>query len=242
MSKTNRVFGRIPSPLDPRDFSLKSFIPKRAEEAPKAKKWDFPADALDQEDTAHCVGFSMAHFGMSLPTFTLHTNEDGHHYYYLCKENDMEPKLENGTTVRSAAQVLKNMGVIEAYAFASDMTTIKWWLLNRGPIIAGTVWTEEMMEPLEDGTLDTSGYFLGGHAYLLTEWREDGYIGIQNSWGPEWGDNGKAYIYYEDFMELFMYGGEALAAVELDQKNKNDQGCIQRFWKKILSSLKTLFM
>jgi glycogen synthase len=68
----------------------------------------------------------------------------------------------------------------------------------------------------KDNTINISGDIAGGHAYLLNEWRSDNYIGIQNSWGYDWGKNGKAYISASDFEKLFVYDGEALTAVELD--------------------------
>lgn len=163
----------------------------------------------------NCVGFSGASWGINLPVNTLFTNEDGHRMYYECKIIEGEPEQENGAYVRSIAKVLKNNGRLEAYAFAPDMATIRWWLLNKGPVIAGTIWTQSMFTPDENNIITIDANVVGGHAYLLNEWREDGYIGIQNSWGKDWGDNGKAYIHYLDFEKIFKYGGEAMAAVEL---------------------------
>ncbi len=237
---TERKFGRNQSPHDPRDYNLKWFIP-RGEQLPKEKMWDFPADSLDQGETPHCVGFSMAGFGINLPTYTPYTNKDGHKFYYLCKIEDGEPELENGSTLRSAAKVLQNTGAIEAYAFARDKQTILWWLRNRGPIIMGTLWTDTMMEPGEGNILDTSGHFLGGHAWIANGIREDDYIRGQNSWGEPWGDNGAFYIHIDDFMELFSYGGEALAAVELEKLQEKHQGFFHKLWESILQVLRDLF-
>jgi hypothetical protein len=220
----DREFGRIQSPIDNRDWDLDDFIPEQpfyriAQDA----KWDFPCTVLDQENTTHCVGFSMAHFGINLPTFTQYTKQDAHDFYYMCKEVDGYPKQEDGTTVRSAARVLQDAGAINHYAFAKDIESIRWWLLNRGPLIVGTIWTENMMTPDAEGRLDITGFILGGHAYLINEWRKEGIIGIKNSWGPGWGNNGKAYITVDDFKALLEYGGEALACVELqDYKVKRE--------------------
>ena len=226
-----RTFGRNESPPDPRDFNLGDFMPKRLYfMVGQSRKWDYPSTPLDQGKTAHCVGFGMAHFGINLPTMTMYSKEDAHNFYYKCKEEEGEPGQENGAFIRSAAKVLQDMGAIEVYAFALTVSHIKWWLLNRGPLIVGTVWTEEMMKPDADNKLDTSGYFLGGHAYLINEWTEDNYIGIKNSWGPDWGTNGKAYISASAFEELFMYGGEALAAVELEDYLKKKHSFPESVW------------
>lgn len=221
MDNLNRQFGRVPSPPDNRDFKLSHFMPRGALKQTfiTSKKWDFPVESLDQEISNHCCGFAMADFGINLPTFTKYTNDDGHKFYYLCKIEDGEPGMEDGSYIRSVVKVLKNLGKIEAYAFAYDMESIKWWILNRGPMIVGTAWTEGMMIPDEENIIHVIGRTVGGHAYLLNEWREDGYIGIQNSWGTSWGDNGKAYIGSEDFKKIFMYDGEAVTAVEIVKEN-----------------------
>lgn len=238
MSNTEREFGRNESPYDARDWDLDEFMPKVLKfRAAQSKKWDFPLDALDQKETPHCVGFAMAHFGINLPTLTPFTKQDAHDFYYKCKIEEGEPKQENGTTIRSAAKVLKNCGIIDGYAFARNMTQIKWWLLNKGPVILGTLWTEDMMYPDKDFTLNTGGEFLGGHGFIGNEWREDNHIGIKNSWGPGWGKNGKAYISALAFQELFLYGGEALAAVELEDHKGRNPTC----WSKFVNAINKLF-
>ena len=209
----DRQFGRIPSPPDSRDWDLEDFDtqPLRIRQF---AKWDFPCKPLDQENTNHCVGFSLAHFGINLPTFTPFTKEEAHSMYYMCKVKDGEPGAENGTTMRSGAQVLQDIGAINNYAFARDINSIRRWLLNHGPLIVGTIWTEGMMSPDKDGILNVDGVIIGGHAYLINEITKDGYLGIKNSWGENWGVGGKAYISITDFEKLFFYSGEAIAAVE----------------------------
>lgn len=230
-----RGFGRIQSSYDNRDYNLLSFIPYgEMRKMNFEKAWDFPTESLDQGDTPHCVGFSMAAFGINLPVFTPYTNEAGHKFYYQCKDLDGKPKSEEGSTIRTASKLLKQEGIIEAYAFATNIAVMKWWVLNRGPLIVGTIWTEEMITPGPDNILKTGGAVAGGHAYLINEWRKDNYIGIQNSWGSTWGCNGKAYIHVMDFEKLFAYDGEAMTAVELENRRIN-RPC------KLLDIIKNLF-
>lgn len=230
-----RKFGRIESPPDKRDFHLTNFIPLTLEPSPKQRVWEYPAEKnLDQKNTTHCVGFSMANFGINLPTYTPYGNEDAHDFYYKCKVIDGNPESEEGSTLRSASKVLRNVGAINAYAFAYDIDTIKWWILNRGPVIAGTLWTEGMNNPDKNGVITIEGSPLGGHAYLLTEWTEDGYIGIRNSWGDYWGEDGMAYIKAEDFEEIFKHYGEAVTAVELDDYKKTKDFWLFAFIKDLI--------
>jgi len=213
--KMKRNFGRIPSPFDARDYNLRDYMPVYAlAEPPREQTWEFPAEPLDQMETQHCVGFSMAGFGINLPIYTPYTNEDGHEFYYMCKILEGEPTAELGCFIRSAAIVLKNLGLIDAYAFAPDVPSLLWWIVNRSPLMVGTVWTDEMNTPNSSNIISIGGRQLGGHAYLINEVKGD-YIRIQNSWGAEWGDNGKAYISITNFEKLFAAGGEAITTVEL---------------------------
>ena len=212
-----RPMGRKRSPFDARDFKLSSFMPTGLGKISLVNEmmWDFPREPLDQGMTNHCVGFGGANFGINLPTETNFSNQDGHRLYYLCKEVDGEPKNEDGSYVRSIAQVLREQGRIEAYAFANSLASIKWWLLNRGPIIVGTIWTTGMFTLKPEDIVDISGEPAGGHCYLLNGYRKDDYIRIQNSWGYGWGTNGQAWISTADFEQIFRYGGEAVTSVEL---------------------------
>jgi len=212
--------GRVPSPYDPRDYNLSEFIPKGVMKLSLnlSRNWPFNAEPLYQGETPHCVGFSMANFGINTPVETPYSNETGHAFYYMCKILDGEPDAETGSNIRSAAKTLKTLGRINAYAFASNMTVIKYWLLNRGPMIAGTIWTLDMFTPDKDNIIHPTGEIAGGHAYLLNEWTRDGYIGIQNSWNGYWGIKGKAYIYYKDFEKILRQYGEVLASTELPER------------------------
>jgi hypothetical protein len=234
--------GRKPSPFDQRDYKLETFIPdmkglKTIMEEKVSKNWDFPGETLNQGSTPHCVGFSMANFGINLPVNSKYTNEDGHDFYYLCKIVDGEPNEENGSYIRSAGKVLKDVGRIDAYAFAFSMDAIKWWIINKGPMIAGIVWTSGMMYPDENDIIRPTGQVVGGHAILLNEWTEDNYIGIQNSWGDVWGEDGKAYISAEDFETLFAYNGEVMTTVELPLESPEPK----TFWEKLVDFFVTLF-
>jgi len=235
----SRQFGRIPSPIDNRDWDIRCFEPKRVSIAPgQWNEWEFPCVPLDQEESPHCVGFGGAHFGINLPTFTVYTKQDAHDLYYKCKVVDGEPGAENGTTIRSIAKVLQDIGAINNYAFARDIESIKWWLVNKGPLILGVIWTENMMTPDENGLLDIGGFILGGHCVLANGLMPDGRIKILNSWGPEWGINGEAYLTEDDFKAIFYYGGEALSAVELENYKIKREHWFIRLIKRILESLK----
>ena len=211
--------GRYISTYDSRDLNLSLFGPSTSVGTLNPNiEWAFPQESLDQDTTPHCVGFGMAGFGINLPVYTPYTNEAGHKFYYKCKIIDGNPGSEEGSTIRSAAKVLKQEGIINAYAFAYDLATIKWWLLNRGPLLVGTIWTSDMMKPDKDNIIYPTGMRLGGHAYLIRG-IENGKFLFQNSWSADWGENGSAYMYESDFEKIFKYDGEAVTAVELENRS-----------------------
>jgi len=251
MSNEQYGLGRLPSPFDPNDWRLSAFIPKG--EALKALKalranevkdvdWDFPYPTLNQDDTGHCVGFSGASFGICSPINDKYNNDIAHTFYYMCKEIDGEPESEEGSYVRSIAKVLQDIGRIESYAFAFSIQDIIWWLLNKGSVIVGTVWTNDMFEVDFNNVIHITGNTVGGHAYLLKDIKIINgitYLIIKNSWGDGWGRLGEAYISLADFEILFKYGGEAMTAVELPlggipmQTNTGCIGAITKFFAEL---------
>lgn len=240
VESTQYPLGRNPSPYDIRDYDLRSFIPIRKYEVELTERaWVFPQEPLDQGDFPHCCGFGAADWGINEPSPTHFTNADGHRFYYECKVIEGEPNEENGAYVRSVGKVLKANAHLEAYAFAPDMATIKYWLLYKGPLIVGTIWTEGMFNPDENDLIHPTGETVGGHCYLINEWKSNGYIGIQNSWGAQWGKDGKAYISEEDFGNLFSRGGEALAAIEIvkpPQQEVKKECWLVKFFREVFSS------
>ena len=148
----------------------------------------------------------------------------------MAKEIDGEPGQENGTSVRTMAKVAQKIGRIKNYAFAFTTTEISWWLLNKGPVMVGTTWTYDMMNPDADNIVHITGGEAGGHFYFLNAKLIEDYYLIHNSWGArDWGINGEARISIPDFGILLRQGGEAIAAVEepLTSTPVENKGCLE---------------
>lgn len=207
--------GRVPQPVDEQD---KMFPLSRAMSAATItrtyKYWPSLA-RLDQNGFPHCVGYSCTHLRSGSPVRIAGLqNSDADRLYFDCKAVDGYPG--DGTWVRVAAQIMREQGFISTYLWAQNMDEVKTWLLTKGPLVVGTVWTDKMFRPGIDGLLDISGEIVGGHAYLI-----DGInvtsqkARIMNSWGLGWGLNGRAWLKLADLESLiFDLDGECLAALE----------------------------
>jgi len=72
-----------------------------------------------------------------------------------------------------------------------------------------------MVDVAPNNILNVSGSVEGGHAYLICGANnKKRMLRMINSWG-NWGQNGKAWIRYEDFQKLLDADGEACTAKEV---------------------------
>lgn len=184
--------------------------------APTAVVWGDTDTVLDQGQTPHCVGFGSAQWGNTLPIDDHFSNADGNAIYYECKVIDGEPRTEDGSDVRSAAKALRNRQRLSAYAFAASIGEACQWVLQHGPVIMGTDWTNDMFSPDSRGFVKPTGGVAGGHCYVLLGYDPaSAVLTFLNSWGSTWAQNGRFHMHKADAEMLFANKGEALAAVEL---------------------------
>ena len=181
--------------------------------------WDCPV-VLRQGSTNHCVGFASAGFWAAAqkdaPINSDITNDIGHALYYEAKVIDGEPHGEEGSYVRSGMGALKDRGVIDAYAFAR-FDDANEWVQTTGPAVIGIPWYLDMCYPNNAGVIQPTGEYKGGHAIL---WRGDKQGPadnlLHNSWGHDWGNEGRCYISDEALRDLIDYRyGTACVAVKL---------------------------
>lgn len=176
--------------------------------------WGDP-DQLDQGQTGHCVGFGCAQFCNADPINDHFANSDGHALYYECKVIDGDPNAENGSSVHSGIKALANRGRVGTYAWTTSIATIKTWVQTKGPVVVGTDWMNGMFSPDASGFVKPTGALAGGHCYLIVGWSHDDVITFQNSWGSNFGLNGRFKMHAADFQTLVVSGFEACATVEL---------------------------
>ena len=171
----------------------------------------------------NCVGFAGANFyatqEANAPADPTVSNQLGHDLYYECKVIDGQPKAENGSSIHTLMQVLKNRGAISAYAFAAHSSEVYDWLAKYGPAITGLSWYTGMEYPGPDRVMKLTGNIVGGHATIITA--KDILVGnaryykFRNQWGRSWGVNGDAYLSDENLDRLMHMMGEVAMAVKI---------------------------
>lgn len=172
----------------------------------------------DQGVTPKCVAFSFAHLIEDGPITHRGTAPilDPNDLYARCKRVDGIPN-EEGTYIRTAAQLLVDLGYIDQYRWCLNLDEIITAVLEKCPVEMGTVWRSGMFNPDADTfRIALKGPVVGGHAYLLNGYnKNNGYFRLKNSWGRGWGQGGHAWIHHDYVAELLEDQGEACVITEL---------------------------
>ncbi|MBU2020189.1 MAG: C1 family peptidase [Bacteroidetes bacterium] len=115
---------------------------------------------------------------------------------------------------------------------ASENITSACQMIVRGhPVLCGMITTESLFKIGKDGLFkptnkeknDPEGNSYGGHALAIIGYDDNRFGGsfeIINSWGNEWGDQGKFYLKYSDF-EAFVKSAFAIETELMDPSLTN---------------------
>lgn len=215
-----RQFGRLYLP-DERDkqYPMKKLFGAEPRTLPIARYWKDYNWVGNQHRTPRCVGFAWTHWLESDPV--VHNAPSpvvwpAKIYNAAQKIDEWPGENYDGTSVRAGAKVLQSMGFISSYYWAETLWDIVRAVLERGPVVVGTNWYSGMSDPGPDGIMRASGYWEGGHAYLLTSAdRRRKRFRIRNSWGTGWGRQGRAFLPFATMRRLLAEDGEACIATEI---------------------------
>lgn len=99
----------------------------------------------------------------------------------------------------------------DRHSKVEEMLAMKQNLAKGSPVVIGMMVGGSFMENMMGKDVwiptnsDYSQYGFGGHAMCVIgydDYKEGGAFQIMNSWGPEWGNNGVAWVRYTDFKEF----------------------------------------
>lgn len=197
-----------------RAFPVRSLVPEHMRD-PRSQEWPL-ALRLDQGREGACTGFAVAHEAAAEPDpIPDLTEADAHAVYHRARQLDEWPGEDyEGSSVIAAVQAGMERGWYHEYRWAfglDDLVLALGWL---GPAILGVSWYEGMEDPDRNGHLHADGAELGGHAITATAVDVDNRrVRLTNSWGPDWGDGGCAWIAWHDLDLLLGRQGEACVPV-----------------------------
>lgn len=120
------------------------------------------------------------------------------------------PPNDTGSSGLAAAKTLQTLGLCDVYTHGFTMGALN-SALQRGPVMAGTIWLQSMFTPDANGvlTVDPSDKIRGGHEYVICELDlERGLYGLDNSWGQSWAINGQAYVPVDRMAWLLSQSGD----------------------------------
>lgn len=128
------------------------------------------------------------------------------------------PPDDTGSTGPWSMQALMQEGKINDYIHTTSLH-MALRMLNQGPISIGVTWFESMFTPDTDDffiTVDPDSAVAGGHQICIVgNDIDDQKVRVRNSWGPEWGDNGHAWLPWESLDYLLDQGGDVVQPVML---------------------------
>jgi len=208
---------------DEKDWELEKLLSshKRALAKTEGREmWPNPIQ-LDQSAEGACVGFGWTGWANARPRRHEFGDQHGFDVYNEAKKLDpWEGEDYSGTSVKAGALAMQARGHLENYAFTSNVNTLAAWVLNKGPAVIGVNWYTDMDRVDSSGYISVSGSLRGGHCVVIdgVDWGRANVpdrFRIRNSWGPNWGFNGRCYICSEGLARLFSESGNAFMAVEI---------------------------
>lgn len=219
--RTTYGLGRVVE-HDPRSREFPAMV---AAVRPKTVLWPHTAPVLDQGTLGSCTGNALTQwlntdYARSRDGITERIpleEATALRLYSEATRLDAYPGQWPPDDTGSSGLAVCKAGVRSAYlrgyrhAFGFDSLLMA---LQHSPVIVGTEWTAAMFTPDRDGTIRPTGEVVGGHEYLILGCdMERSCFTILNSWGANWGLNGRARISFDWFRGLLAHQGDCTVPV-----------------------------
>lgn len=194
--------------------------------APTSRIWQ-EGPILDQGREGACVGFGWMGEALAEPIapdplpITAAAQNDALAIYHLAQTLDDFPGEDySGTSVLAGAKAMQQKGYLAEYRWCFSVDDLRDTILSHGPVVIGVPWYSGMYTA-PSGLVTVSGELVGGHCLVVTGYFPEWHIGgitapmfrWRNSWGPDYGINGSAYITVSDMDRLIHEGGEMCVPV-----------------------------
>jgi hypothetical protein len=198
-----------------RDYPIREVIRRTGL---KTRDWACPV-VLDQGTEGACVGFGWAHELAARPHGVPVTDGTAQVIYNAAQHVDPWPGCDySGTSMLAGAKVVKDLGFVPEYRWAFGIDDVCVTLSRYGPVVLGLAWYEGMADPDHLGRLRPTGSVIGGHCLTAVGIEvtrgDEPWIRVLNSWGADWGENGRAWFTASDLEALLAQQGEACVPVK----------------------------
>jgi len=176
-------------------------------------------NALNQGSTSHCVGYAWGQFIQSSPFFDLNlpkiTSQEIYTKAQKIDQWEGEEPDSYGTSVRAGAKVLKELGLIKDYVWGYSVEEIAKFIYENGPVVMGSNWYASMSNPDQNGFARPISTYEGGHAWLIygVDCQWETFFAV-NSWGSQFGKNGRFFVKFSDMEKLISSGAQACSALK----------------------------
>lgn len=209
-----RTFDWRPNP-DPRS---QNFLATVAASNRQYRYWK-RGPTLDQGREGACVGHGVIGSCLASP-ITLkipHPQATAFGMYYGSRRIDEWPGEDyDGTSVNAGMKLARELGLITGWEWADNIERAKNVLLEEGTLVCGMNWDRKMDHMEDSGLLNIGGGVRGGHCIYWYGYARNrkmgsytgGVFAAVNSWGRDYGKDGRFYMREEDVAAKFEEGAE----------------------------------
>jgi hypothetical protein len=198
-----------------REYGVRRFL---GDSRPLKKRiWKPGLEILDQGSEGRCVIFG---WGQELATsphrYAISDEWCNQHWpLVVAQDRAMGNDFSDGASVLAGAKTMRMLGNVKSYHWGFGIDDVLQNLSRRGPVVLGINWYASMYETNELGLVRVEGELVGGHCILANGiwpkhplFKEDVVVWT-NSWGSDYGINGRGYVTVESLDRLLREDGEA---------------------------------